>query len=149
MNTRFFALVATVCGLSLSACTITSDTSGEGGGGNGGTATTSSAGSAGGSGGAATTSSTGGGGGSGGAAACGNCFDMIDATSSVTEICENDTAAIDAYDAFVTCTCDAAGCADKCGDNACDGKDMEQACEDCILDQSGPCGTQLSNCYKN
>jgi hypothetical protein len=153
MNTRFFVLVGSVFGLSLSACVVTSDTSGDGG--SGGAATTTTTTATGGAGGGTTTTTTttnvGGGGGAGGAATCGNCNDMLDPTSTTPEVCANDQAAIDAYDAlFSTCACDAtAGCGADCGSNLCDNKDVDQACLDCIVDQTGPCSTELTACSHN
>lgn len=151
MNTRFLVLVGAVFGLSLSACVVTSDTSGDGGGGSGGAATTTTATATGGAGGGVTTTTTSaGGGGAGGAAACGNCFDMTDPDSTAPEICAGDQAALDAYDALLACACDAAaGCGAECADNACDGKATAQACNDCIIDQSGPCATQFHTCTLN
>jgi hypothetical protein len=152
MNMRILAAVGAVSGLLLSACVVTSGPD-DGDGGSGGAATTSATTTtthAGGTGGATTTTThAGGAGGSGGAAACGKCLDQTDPANTL-DLCEDDNAAIDAFNTWADCMCDAtAGCGAECGDNVCDSKEVTDACWACATNQSGACKTQLHACTLN
>jgi hypothetical protein len=149
-----FGSIAALALASAAACTSDTDGSGGSGGGTGGNTggNTSTGGNTGG-----TTSNGGGGAGTGGSTSCAGCGDYLtDDTVAVEDLCgfvsidpmtnalecEADSSCSALGDLQV-CTCDPAGCAAECGDNACIGEAESMECLGCV---TSTCLDEFNGC---
>lgn len=146
MNMRSLTVIlGALSAFALGACTVTSTPTGSGG-----TSSTTEGTGGGGVGGG--TGGRGGAGGSGGAAGCVKDYTCAEAITPPdgdgTKVC--DGPAGDAYDAYYTCVCEAAGaCGTACGAAYCGGTAATAECTACLQNGDTGCGKQVDNCANN